>query len=203
MRSAKIQTITKQLNRTQQPRALNKKRTLSDALQPKVYESSKKQNLVRNRDSSNSKNGKTTQSDTDPQSESLPASQRAQAELEEGKTQKPKIDEAFIDKAIKARNEEKFFEKEFTKDLKKMQERAKLEADIRELREKDPNDPEIAKLSKKLKGQTKKPDIYDKFAEDEMGVDEFIEKVKQKNSKGTANIGRNKRFPNFSQRRLN
>ena len=160
--------------------------------------------MVRARDSSHSKTGKTTQSDTEHHSESQVGSQRGDAELEERKTHKPKIDKDLIEKGIKERNEEKFFEKEFAKEMKKKKEKEKMEAEIRELKEKDPTNPDIAKLSKKLKGQTKKPDIYDKFAEGELGIDEFIEKVKQKQSKGTTNIGRGKRIPNnLSQKRLN
>ena len=88
--------------------------------------------------------------------------------------------------------------------MKKMKEKEKIEAEIKQLMEIDPKNPEIARLSKKLKGQNKKPDIYEKFAEDEIGVDEFIEKVKQKNSKGTSGIGKSKRLPDFlAQRKLN
>ena len=44
------------------------------------------------------------------------------------------------------------------------------------MKENDPENPLINKMQKKLDG-TKRQDVYDKFANDEIGLDEFIDTV--------------------------
>ena len=96
-RTAKIQTLTRQLKKDQSSGTGGKKRALSDLTQTKLYESSKKSKIVKSRESSNSKtNGKTTQSDTESPSQSV------RGDVEEEKVQRPKID---VNKAITERQE--------------------------------------------------------------------------------------------------
>ena len=42
---------------------------------------------------------------------------------------------SYIDEQIKVRNEQKFFDKEFAKDMKKIKEKEKIEAEIKQLKE--------------------------------------------------------------------
>ena len=60
------------------------------------------------------------------------SSRGTESETEPGSQgrEKPKMDEALVKKYLDKRKEEKFFEKEFNKDIKKMKEKKKLEETI-------------------------------------------------------------------------
>ena len=62
--------------------------------------------------------------------------------------------------------------------MRKINEKKKLEDQMKLLQETDPNHPDIAKLSKKLKGENKKPDVYDQYTDGKIDLNEFIERVK-------------------------
>ena len=57
-----------------------------------------------------------------------------------------------------------------------------METELHELEENDPKNSKIAKLKRKLNPEKRK-DCYEQFANDEIELDEFIEKVKAKKSK--------------------
>ena len=112
-RAAKIQTLTKQLKKDKDSASRGLKRGLTDLTQTKLQ-----LNDLKSRESSNSKaHGKSTQEETES------ASQSVRGDGEEEK-QRPRID---IDKVITERKEQKFFEKEWNKDMRKMNEKRKLE----------------------------------------------------------------------------
>ena len=72
---------------------------------------------------------------------------------------------------------------------------------MKTLQEIDPEHPDIEKLTKKIKGENKKQDIYDQFADDQIDFCEFEERVMQKFTK--PGVGKNKRFPAFKKDKLN
>ena len=163
---SKIKALTKQLSHKNSNK--NLKRTLADMSQKKIYEktgNSRRGSQLANRE---------TESETEPASQGQ---------------DKPKLDDAQVKQILDARKEQKFFEKEYNKDMKKIRDRENLEKSIQDLRVNDPSNPQIQKIQKKLDG-TKKPDIYEQFTYDEIDVYEFMDKVKLKNSKQT---GRNKK----------
>ena len=162
-RAAKIQILTKQLKKDKESASRGNKRGLSDLTQTKLQ-----LNGLKSRKSSHSNTrGTTTQEETESASQSV--------RCEEEEKQRPRID---IDKVITERKEQKFFEKEWNKDMRKINEKKKLEEQMKALQEVNPDHPDIEKLTKKIKGENKKADIYDQYADGEIDVFEFENKVR-------------------------
>ena len=107
---------------------------------------------------------------------------RTLQEMEQSRDAINKSSDGLVQRVLHQRKEQKFFEREFAKDLKKQQEKEKLETELHELEENDPKNSKIAKLKRKLNPEKRK-DCYEQFANDEIELDEFIEKVKAKKSK--------------------